>query len=101
MSKYGAVKTVIDGITFASGKEGRRYSELKLMQRAGLISALECHPEYPIIVSGVKVSKYIGDFRYAENGVSVLEDVKGVQTPIFRLKAKLIKALYGVEIRIT
>ena len=100
-AKFGNVKTEVDGVLFDSKKEARRYVELKLMVRAGLIRDLECQPKFPICVNNVTVSKYIADFQYIENGQTIVEDVKGVQTPIFRLKAKLVKAIYGIEVRIT
>lgn len=100
-SKYGAVPTEVDGIRFASKAEAKRYSELKLMERAGEISHLELQPVYPLIVNGVRVGKYIGDFRYRDtkSGRLVHEDRKGVRTPLYRLKKRIVEALYpGVTI---
>jgi len=99
MTKYNAVKVKIDGITFASKAEGRRYQELKLLQTCGAISGLECHPRYPLIVSGQKIGYYEADFRYMENGAVVVEDVKGVKTPVYNLKKKMIKAYYNIDIK--
>lgn len=98
MTKYGAIKTVVDGITFASKKEAKRYTELKLLERAGEISRLELQPRYDITINGVKVCTYVGDFRYFTKAKQVLEDCKGFKTPLYRLKAKLVRALYNVEI---
>ena len=97
-SKYGAIKTEVDGITFASRAEANRYSELKLLEAAGEISRLELQPKYPLVVNGVKVAEYRGDFLYIQDGHKVLEDVKGVATPVFRLKKKLVNALYNIDI---
>lgn len=93
-NKYRNVKTVVDGITFDSKKEAKRYGELKLLEKAGEITDLELQPEYPLNVNGKTVAKYRGDFRYFDrrNGVVVHEDVKGVQTPVFRLKKKILAA---------
>ena len=99
MSKYHAVKTVRDGNVFASKAEARRYDELKIMQLAGEISHLECHPRYPLIVSGIGVGYYEADFRYTENKKTVVEDVKGVRTPVYSLKKKMIKAQYKIDIQ--
>lgn len=101
MSKYGASKQTVDGITFDSKAEAERYSILKLLEKAGKIQRLEVHPVYPLVVNGMKIGKYIGDFHYLENGAGILEDVKGVKTAVYRLKKKLIKAIYGIEIRET
>ena len=101
MTKYGAIRTEIDGHKFASKAEARRYMELKLMQRSGDIAELELQPKFPLVVCGVKVATYIADFRYLVplSGAVVVEDVKGVKTPTYRLKAKLVKAIYGFKIR--
>lgn len=98
-SKFGAVKTEIDGITFASKAEAKRYGELKLLQRAGLIRDLEVQPKFPLIINGVTVATYIADFAYFEGDARVVEDVKGVRTPVYILKRKLVEALYpGMKI---
>lgn len=97
-NKYGAVKTVVDGIKFDSKAEARRYKNLKLLERAGEITNLELQPRYDLIVNGVKCGFYKADFRYLENGKLVVEDVKGMKTPVYNLKKKLIKVIYGIEI---
>ena len=99
MTKYHAVKTTIDGIRFDSKAEAARYNVLKLLERNGNISLLVIHPVYPLVVMGQKVGKYIADFEYVDEfGREVVEDVKGVKTPVYRLKKKLVKALYGIDI---
>ena len=103
-TKYRNKRTVADGITFVSMAEANRYRELKLLQAHGAIRNLELQPVFPLIVAGAKVGKYSADFRYerADKGawVSVTEDVKGFETAVFRLKAKLVMALYGVRIEL-
>lgn len=100
-SKYRNVKTVIDDIPFDSKAEARRYSELKLMLDAGEILHLLLQPKYPIAVNGVKICTYIADFQYRYFGspVEIVEDVKGVRTPAYQMKKKLMKAVYGIEIQ--
>lgn len=97
-NKYGARKTVVDGITFASAKEAKRYGELKLMERAGLIQGLALQPRFPLRVNDQLIATYVADFLFDEAGETVVEDVKGVRTPVYRLKKKLMKAIHGVEI---
>lgn len=99
-SKFGAVKTTVDGIEFDSKAEARRYGELKLLERAGKIKNLERQPRYDLEVNGVKIGFYKADFRYWDQATSqhVVEDVKGMRTPVFAIKAKLMKALHRVEI---
>lgn len=85
----------VDGITFDSKAEARRYSELRMMERAGAITDLELQPEFEIIPAfeyrGKKERgvKYRADFRYCENGQVVVEDVKGHRTEVYRIKRKL------------
>lgn len=104
-SKYGAKATVLAGIRFASQAEARRYQELLLLAQAGEIRELELQPAYPIIVHGPDhrpriVCAAIFDFRYraGREGILTVEDVKGVRTPVYRLKKKLVEAIYGVTI---
>jgi len=99
-SKYNNKKTVVDGITFDSMKEARRYTELKLMEKGKAIYDLMIQPKFPIIVSGVKVCTYIADFAYRDKATSVtiIEDVKGVKTPVYNLKKKLMKAVHDIEV---
>ena len=100
-NKYSAIKTEVDGIVFHSKREATRYQDLRVMQQAGLISGLALQPKYPLEVNGVKIGNYIGDFLYTENGQRVVEDTKGVKTPVYKLKRRLMLALYGIEIRET
>ena len=101
MSKYNARPTVVDNIRFASKKEAARYCDLRLLERAGEISELELQPKYKIIVFDCLICSYIGDFRYRENGEQVVEDVKGVKTPAYRLKNKLMWAVHNIKIKET
>lgn len=101
-SKYGAKATVIDNVYFDSAKEAARYLDLKLLLRAGAIKELELHPKYPICGKpGECVAYYEADFRYRQNGETVVEDVKSkaTRTKLYRLKKKLVESQHGIEIR--
>lgn len=97
MSKYGNRKTTIDGITFDSAAEARRYSELKLLAAAGEISDLTLQPKFLLIEGFTYNGKkerpvyYIADFKYRDLDTSewVVEDVKGARTEAYKLKRKL------------
>lgn len=101
-------RPVIDGITFDSPGEARRYRELKLLQASGAISDLECHPRFPLVVNGKKIGNgYIKlDFKYVEyrNGLpeDVYEDVKGrgVIDRVSKLRIALCEALHGIKVEI-
>lgn len=99
VSKYRAIRTEVDGIKFDSKREAKRYGVLRIMERAGLISGLECQVKYPITVNGKLICTYICDFKYLEKGSVIIEDVKGVRTPIYKLKKKLMEAVHGIIIK--
>lgn len=100
MNKYRNKKTEVDGIVFDSKKEAGRYGELKLMERAGEISELKLQPSFDLVINGFKIGKYVADFQYREGvcGKYIVEDVKGLKTPVYRLKAKMVRAIHGIEI---
>lgn len=98
-SKYKNVPTQIDGITFHSKKEAERYGVLMILQRSGKISNLELQPKYKLTVEGKHIANYIADFTYFDRQCvrPVVEDVKGMKTPVYNLKKKLFLALYGAS----
>lgn len=97
-SKYNAKKVRIDGILFDSKLEGNRYLELKQLLSLGVISDLETHKKYPLIVNGLEVTTYEADFVYKKNGTEVVEDTKGFLTKEYKIKKKLMKAIYDKDI---
>lgn len=105
-SKYHAHKTVVDGITFDSRREAKRYQELKLLERAGAIRDLRRQVKYELIqpfdVGGkhYRPTSYVADFVYTDckTGDEVVEDCKGYRTDVYRLKAKLFAYRFGVSI---
>lgn len=106
-SKYKNKKTQIDMYVFDSAKEAQRYRELTLLERAGEISNLELQPRFLLQESFKKNGKtyrkieYIADFKYIENGKTIIEDVKGLQTEVFKIKHKLFEKKYpDVELKI-
>lgn len=106
LSKYHAHKTIVDGITFDSNKEAKRYGELKLMERAGVIKNLrrqvrfELIPAFDVHGKHYRPTSYVADFVYldAKTGDEVVEDVKGMRTDVYKLKAKMFAKKYGVSI---
>ena len=115
--KYGNKKTVVDGITFDSQKEAKRYKELSLMERAGMISDLQRQVKYVLIPpqrepdtigkkGGIHKGKlierevsYVADFVYQENGQTVVEDTKGFRTKDYLLKRKMLLFFHGIKIK--
>lgn len=120
MSKYHSKKITVDGETFDSKKEYRRYRELLLMERAGVITNLQRQVKFLLIPTqyehfprygkngkeltpGKRVVEkevsYYADFCYTENGRDVVEDTKGVRTPDYIIKRKLMLHIHGIRIK--
>lgn len=121
MSKYHARKVTRNGRTFDSAKEARRFGELSLLQRAGEISDLRCQVKYILIpaqrepdtvgkrggtIKGKMLERecaYIADFVYKQNGVEIVEDVKGYRDStayaLFTIKRKLMLWVHGIKIK--
>lgn len=105
-NKYNARKAEIDGITFDSRKEARRYAELKLLQRGGEIRDLRLQVKYELIPKqdGERACDYIADFVYQDvrTGETVVEDVKGCKQGAayntFAIKRKLMLWRYGIKV---
>lgn len=101
--KYHAEATDVEGITFESKAEATRYQELRLREYAGEIRDLKLQPAFELQPafkdgSGIRhrAITYKADFQYTENATDgvVVEDVKGMQTAIFKLKYKMLKFRY-------
>ncbi|KNY13109.1 hypothetical protein AKG11_31045 [Shinella sp. SUS2] len=101
-SKYGAQKTLVDGILFDSKAEAAFYAALKQRLAAGEISDLKLQREYDLMVNGVLIARYRADFVFFDRVVRArrVVDVKGVATRDFRLKAKLMKACFGIDVEV-
>lgn len=116
-NKYHSKKIVKDGITFDSLKEYRRYCNLALLEKAGLIQNLQRQVKYILIPAqrepdtvgkrgGLKKGKliekecaYIADFVYTENGSLIVEDTKGMRTKDYIIKRKLMLWVHGIRIK--
>ena len=103
MSKYHSRKTEVDGIVFDSMKEARRYQELKLLQKAGLIYDLRLQERIEIIpkTDKYRARYYVCDFTYidTEQKCKIYEDVKGVRTPVYLLKRAIMYWRHGIDIK--
>lgn len=121
MSKYFSRKAVVDGITFDSGREAERYSQLMLLQKAGKISWLRIQVRFELLpaqyeeteavyIRGAKKGQpkrgkciekavfYIADFVYCdEYGRMIVEDAKGCRTKDYIIKRKLFRWKFGEE----
>ena len=104
-SKYRNKKTEIDGIVFDSKAEANRYLDLKFFETNGMISNLQRQVKFELIpaqkgyLRSERPVTYIADFVYDEDGVTVVEDVKGMRTDAYKIKRKLMKYVYDIEVR--
>lgn len=100
-SKYHAKKTEVGGIVFDSKKEAERYQSLRLLERCGAIKNLKRQIPFLLIEKSVygRAVKYVADFVYEEDGVEVVEDVKGYKTDVYKLKRRMMAEKYGIVIR--
>lgn len=105
MNKYKASKVEIDGIKFDSKRESNRYLILKEQENKGEITNLQIHPLYELIprqvINGKVVERkcsYEADFSYYRDNKLVVEDVKGVRTPEYIIKRKLMLYIHGIQV---
>ena len=100
-NKYNAKKITVDNITFHSKKEMARYCQLKIMLQTGLIKDLRLQIKYPVYISGKKMFTYIADFVYVstDTGETIVEDVKGYRTDVYKLKKKIVEAVFNISIK--
>lgn len=124
MTKYFSKKVSVNGETFDSRKEYRRFCELSLLERAGAITDLQRQVEFELIPAqwesferhSDKTGKrlkdgqrciersvvYVADFVYYKDGKQIVEDVKGFTNStaydVFVIKRKLMLQLYGIKI---
>ena len=94
------------GLKFDSKWESERLGQLKAMEKAGVVTELERQVRYTLAINDVKICDYVADFRYLqqeEDGFSklIVEDAKGVLTPEFKLKKKMMKAIHNIDIHLS
>ena len=121
-NKYGSRKVTVDGITFDSKKEAKRYSELRLLEKAGQITNLQRQFKFELIPTqreeSTEVYKagpqkglpkpgavietpcfYIADFTYCDGNELIVEDTKGFKTKDYIIKRKLMLHVHGIRIK--
>jgi hypothetical protein len=92
-----------DGIVFDSKSEMKRYIDLKLLQKAGVIRDLQLQPEFKVYINSELFCTYTSDFQYFNNDVMqwITEDVKSEGTMLdaaFKLRKKAAELYHGVKI---
>jgi hypothetical protein len=99
-SKFSNKRVDLNGETFDSKLEARRYQALELMEKAGEIRDLKHHVKFPLMVGDEMIGYYEADAVYFDciKNCKVVEDAKGTRTPVFIWKARHFKAQYGYAI---
>ena len=104
--KYSAQRQTVDGITFDSKKEARRYQELRMLERAGDICDLRRQVvvelegrDGPLLTRTGRNMKITVDFAYTDlnTGLTVYEDAKGMPTRDYEVR-RAVAAAQGVEV---
>ena len=93
-TKFGAMRVAVNGIKLDSLFEARRFSKLAWLEAKKVISSLEVHPKFPMVINKKKICNYIADFKFIYRDETYVEDCKGKETALFRLKKKLLEGLY-------
>lgn len=106
-SKHRNHKVEVDGRKFDSKREHDRYQQLRMMEKSGSITGLECQREFelvPAVILGGRrkpAVKYRADFVYYRGAVFVVEDTKSPhlrKDPYYRLKKHLMMHVHSIEI---
>lgn len=112
-SKYHNRKVEIDGEVFDSQGEYNRWCELKLLERTGQISHLRRQVRFELIPAQYEIDEkgrrklverrleYVADYMYTEGGKTIVEDYKGLQTDVFKIKKKLMLNVYGIKVKLS
>ncbi len=103
-SKYSNKKVVYNGIKFDSKLELKRYLELVQMRDSGLIRNLELQPKFLLQDKfrhegkEVRAIHYVADFKYIRENQVIVEDAKGFETDVYKIKKKMFLFKYGNEL---
>lgn len=99
--KYRAKPIEVDGIKFPSTGEANRWLALRTLEMNGVISDLKRQVRYVFEHNGVRIGSYVLDFEYTQDGKRVHEDYKGMRTPLYAWKKRMMLAFYGIAIHET
>lgn len=125
-SKYNAQKISVDGMTFDSIREFRRYSYLAMLQEKGQIKDLRRQVPFPLLPAQYeqleevyqrgprkgqhktgecleKSVTYVADFVYLYRTlegewIQIVEDAKGFRTDDYVIKRKLMLWVHGIRV---
>ncbi|MDL2238155.1 DUF1064 domain-containing protein [Christensenellaceae bacterium OttesenSCG-928-K19] len=95
-SKYGNKRTTLDGVERDSKLESDYYAQLRLMEKAKEVTRFFEKVSFQL-TDGIS---YVADFVVLwPDGTWTVEDTKGKETDVYKMKKKLMKELKGIEIK--
>jgi hypothetical protein len=99
-NKYRAQPVVTDEGRFASKKEYADWCALKAQEKLGYIRNLERQVTFDLTINGQKICRYVADAVWFDTTTQqrIVADSKGISTPVFKLKKKLMKALLNITV---
>ena len=105
-NKYNAKRTKYRDVTYDSKKEAAYARKLDLLRMASgndKVMRVDRQVPFQITVNDQKIAKYILDFKVTYKDRVEYIDVKGMKSgaayQMFKLKKKLVEALYNIEIK--
>ena len=100
--KYHNKFTLVGSIKFQSAKEAERYIILSDLQKKGYIDNLVLQKKFELIPKqkAERPVYYYADFVYDDlrTGKTIVEDVKGMRTDVYKIKKKLMKFIHNIDI---
>lgn len=101
-NKYNNLLTEYKGVKYHSRLEARYAALLDIREKAKEVENIKRQEKFPLEVNGEKIGTYIADFSFFDKAQKVnrVVDIKGVETDLFKIKKKLVKAIYGIDIEI-
>lgn len=111
-NKYNASKVEVDGVVFDSKAEAAHYQALKIFEKEGLISSLKLQPKFQFMKDGEYLKtrtgrypagrrvSYIADFSFVYKGKRVVQDTKGMDTDMSRIKRALVELFHGIHVQV-
>lgn len=102
-NKYKNIRTEYKGRIYASKKEAEHAAELDLMKRAvnPAQRVIKVIPQYrmPLKINKIKIGCYVADLLVTfADGHEEVQDVKGFRTREYKLKKKIVEAIYNKKI---
>lgn len=101
-NKYNNLLTEYNGVKYHSRLEAKYAALLDIRQKAKEVENIKRQERFPLEVNGEKIGTYVADFSFFDKvkKVNRVVDIKGVETDLFKIKKKLMKAVHGIDVEI-